>query len=411
ATLAQYIINLLKSGNSADNVNHELQQYTDLTDWIFARANELENPAPPPEQKQQSPIKESNTTETTNKPRGNRIFAHAIGSINGSTQNIRRSRSRSRSPEVRPRGRDRERSPYRKNIEDRLHDPNGRHQQQRSINGRQVQILDSNGTQKQNSRPSVFDRLGGTTRPVSSTTQQPVERCKYWPSCSQGEKCIYFHPKTICPDFPNCSKPTNECMFIHPEVSPTQQQQQPMMMSMPIKRPIPCKFFPYCTNPMCPFVHPEQPVTVTATEPSTVASTGPIKRVPIPCKMGDQCKRPGCHFIHPGDDDKTPASETLCKYDGSCTRPGCFYKHTVPPQPFTGGHRSLVLNKKENPSDRQFSVADESEVERIVLGESADLIKKEENKESSNNNNEQKTTTVVSESNPQQGREDEAMEM
>ena len=131
---------------------------TDLTDWIFARANELENPAPPPpppqqqQQKQQSPPKESvtsSTTETMNKSRGNRIFAQAIGGINGSTQSTRNSRSRSRSPEVRPRGRDRERSPYRKNIEDRLNDRSGR-QQQRSTNGRQVQIIESNGTQRQN---------------------------------------------------------------------------------------------------------------------------------------------------------------------------------------------------------------------------------------------------------------------
>ena len=107
-------------------------------------------------------------------------------------------------------------------------------------------------------------------------------------------------------------------MFIHPEVSPSQQQQQQqqqqqsMMMSMQMKRPIPCKFYPYCNNPMCPFIHPEQPVAVST--PSTAAPTGPIKRVPIPCKMGDQCKRPGCHFIHPGDDDQNPVSEILVSF-------------------------------------------------------------------------------------------------
>ena len=148
---------------------------TDLTDWIFARANELENPAPAPpqqqqQQTQQSPPKESvssSTTETTNKPRGNRIFAQAIGGINGSTQSTRHSRSRSRSPEVRPRGRDRERSPYRKNIEDRLNDRNGRHQQQRLTNGRQVQILESNGTQRQNCTPNFSFISHSPPRPPS----------------------------------------------------------------------------------------------------------------------------------------------------------------------------------------------------------------------------------------------------
>ncbi|KAI9270647.1 hypothetical protein BDA99DRAFT_502356 [Phascolomyces articulosus] len=395
-TLAQFIINLLKVGNTADNVNQELQQLvgsdynTDLTDWIFTRANELENPTATQSQKQESP-KESpsndakETTQALPNSRGNRIFAQAIGSINGTTQRTRRSRSRS--PEVRPRSRDRERSPFRNDRDDRGHDRNGR--PHRSSNGRQVQILDSNGAQ-QESRPSVFDRLGGTARSVKSSQQ--AERCKYWPSCSQGEKCSYFHPKTICPDFPNCSKLASECMFIHPETSSSAQQQQqqlpqqPIMMqpipTMPMKRPIPCKFFPYCTNPMCPFIHPEQPVAVSSptatagTVPSAAAV--PVKRVPIPCKMGDQCKRPGCYFTHPGDADTNPVSEILCKYDGACTRPGCYYKHTVPPQPFTGGHRSLVLNKNDSISERQFSVADESVVERIVLGESADLITKNE---------------------------------
>ncbi|KAI9494816.1 hypothetical protein BDB00DRAFT_817181 [Zychaea mexicana] len=405
-TLAQYIINLLKIGSSPDHVNQELQQLvgsdynTDLTGWIFARANELENPSTATQQQQQesaTPAKSS--SEAGSRPRGNRIFAQAIGNLNGSTQhNSRVNRSRSRSPEQQRRGQERERSPYRNG-----HDDRGRGQgiNQRLSSGRQVQFVESNG--KQDSRPSVFDRLG-TSRP--STATQKAERCKYWPSCSQGESCVYFHPKTICPDFPKCSKPANECMFIHPEVSAPQQQQPqlslatPQMPQMPMKRPIPCRFYPYCTNPMCPFMHPEQPTGATGA-PGAPVPSGPVKRVPIPCKMGDKCKRPGCHFIHPGDEEQQPVSEILCKYDGACTRPGCFYKHTVPPKSFSGGNRSLVLNKKEpgSLSERQFSVVDDDEVERVVLGESADIIKKDT------------TTSSSPPSNEKKGEESNAMEM
>ncbi|KAI8142187.1 hypothetical protein BJV82DRAFT_615871 [Fennellomyces sp. T-0311] len=378
-TLAQYIINLLKIGSSLDHVNQELQQLVgsdyniDLTDWIFSRANELENPAPPSEPAQTKEPAPADDAARAAPQRRNRIFAQAIGDVsrgaNGAS--ARSTRSRSRSPDSRRRVR--ERSPSRSS---RNGDYNRGSTSPRSVvsrlgpsNGRQVQITSSNGSP--NSRPSVFDRLGGA-KPAASSHK--VERCKYWPSCSQGESCQFFHPKTICPDFPHCSKPAIECMFIHPEVAMQQPPVMPPVQTMLMKRPIPCKFYPYCTNPMCPFMHPEEPA---GAPPVAV----PVKRVPIPCKMGDQCKRPGCHFMHPGDKE-SPVSEILCKYDGSCTRPGCFYKHTVPPVTFTPGNKSLILNKKESEStsERQFSVAEDSVVERIVLGESADLIKKETGK-------------------------------
>lgn len=68
-----------------------------------------------------------------------------------------------------------------------------------------------------------------------------------------------------------------------------------------------------------------------------------------------------------------------CKYDGVCTRPGCFYKHTKQNGPVTGNpgrHKSLVLNAQgKDSSQRQYSVAEDEVVERIIVGESADLIR------------------------------------
>ena len=51
----------------------------------------------------------------------------------------------------------------------------------------------------------------------------------------------------------------------------------------------------------------------------------------------------------------------------------------------SGGNKSLILNKKNDTSQRQFSVQDD-QVERMVVGESADLIK---------NNGQADTTTTT----------------
>lgn len=89
-------------------------------------------------------------------------------------------------------------------------------------------------------------------------------------------------------------------MFIHPEIAkPAVLQQQIKKLSMP------CRFFPYCNNPLCPFVHPTQPFFMQA-KPS-FATTG--QRVQIPCKNGDNCTRPGCHFLHPKDPN--PQSDVI----------------------------------------------------------------------------------------------------
>ncbi|KAI9317150.1 hypothetical protein BX666DRAFT_1942647 [Dichotomocladium elegans] len=401
-TLPEYIVNLLQTGNDAAVINAELQQLvgsdydTNLTAWMFARREELEkarNPPPsctPTATSDTIPAAPSSTSLDTpasvHKPKAqpNRIFAQAIGDVSrtskgqppapsGSVTRRHTERSRSRSPELR--GRQRDRSPDRSespsnNVLSRL----GNH------NGRQVSIV-SDG--KSDGRSSVFNRLG-STKPIASPKK---ERCKFWPSCNKGEQCNDFHPKTICPDFPHCPKPASECLFIHPEThsSYIQQQQQAqaqahlMAAGTMTKKPYPCKFYPNCINPACPFIHPDEmnmgfmPMGGMPFIPQQQQQPMAISRVPIPCKNGENCKRPGCHFLHPGDE--STVSEVVCKYDGICTRPNCYYKHTKPhPAPHAGGNRSLVLNNKKDISERQFTVADDEVVERIIVGESADLI-------------------------------------
>ncbi|KAF7721265.1 hypothetical protein EC973_004992 [Apophysomyces ossiformis] len=305
--------------------------------------------------------------KTTRPERKNRIFAQALEGVTKNVGSASTPSSRPSSPPARRRvDRSRSRSPDR-----RRERPSYR-------NREPAPVADSAGDgvfsrlghvsrphSGQEERKSVFNRLGGTKPRTTGDIKAP-ERCKYWPSCKNGEACPYFHPKTVCPDFPHCSKAANECMFIHPETHKKRMPEPvaPIPMAMPFaKSPIPCKFFPYCNNPMCPFLHPTQPMQV------------PVRRIAVPCNNGDQCTRPGCHFMHPKD--ASAMAEIPCKYDGACTRPGCFYKHTVPPG--TVHHnKTLVVKDQASTSDRQFSVPDD-DVERIVVGESADIIKPNNN--------------------------------
>lgn len=86
-------------------------------------------------------------------------------------------------------------------------------------------------------------------------------------------------------------------MGIHPETA------KPVLQQSTSKIPFPCKFFPYCSNPVCPYMHPAmlpQQAFFMQAQPSF---TKVGQRVQIPCKNGDACTRPDCHFLHPKDPD------------------------------------------------------------------------------------------------------------
>lgn len=49
-------------------------------------------------------------------------------------------------------------------------------------------------------RLSVFDRLGTVNDvPTPKEENTKSQRCKYWPTCKNGEDCPFFHPTTVCP--------------------------------------------------------------------------------------------------------------------------------------------------------------------------------------------------------------------
>lgn len=58
------------------------------------------------------------------------------------------------------------------------------------------------------------------------------ERCKFYPVCTRGDRCDYYHPTTPCKAFPNC-KYGDACLYIHPK----------------------CKFDLTCSRLDCNFTH------------------------------------------------------------------------------------------------------------------------------------------------------------
>ncbi|KAI8881529.1 hypothetical protein K501DRAFT_222718 [Backusella circina FSU 941] len=334
-SVSDFIASLVQVGKTEAEVNTELQSLvgsdyeSNLTQWVFSRKAQMESEETAPAVKNEQPKRE------------NRMFTQALDGIGNGRTRQRRSRSRSRS-----------RSPVRK-------ETRTSHREDTVFS----RLGQANTESKNNEdRPSVFDRLGKKSLPVSMDKDEPKQqRCKYWPTCNNGDNCSYFHPNQICPDFPNCPNSSSECMFIHPETSkPMNIAPQPV--PQPTKFPIPCRFFPYCSNPVCPYIHPVQNPYFMQSKPSYIPHNTSTQRMPVPCKNGDDCNRQDCHFLHPKDPN--PYADVLCRFDGACTRPNCLYKHT----------QENAQNKTLTRNERTFSHPDE-EVERMVVGPSADIIK------------------------------------
>lgn len=113
----------------------------------------------------------------------------------------------------------------------------------KSVSKPDTQELQTVSTNKKTPSPIIFDKVSTTVKTKSSIPDKlPVvhpspaiknrERCKYWPSCRQGEKCEFIHPTTNCKMFPQC-KFGDKCVYIHPS----------------------CKFENSCTRRDCPYSH------------------------------------------------------------------------------------------------------------------------------------------------------------
>ncbi|KAI8600325.1 hypothetical protein EDD21DRAFT_377510 [Dissophora ornata] len=206
------------------------------------------------------------------------------------------------------------------------------------------------------------------TRQAVVAESANITRCRFWPNCTQGDLCQYWHPRELCTDFPNCSKTADTCLFIHPLAEPTAEQvaaaaRQVLMQSMrnsnvankngngttvadegtPIMNALQmpfalgsqtvqeCKFGARCTRPDCKFRHPQKDMNQQV------------------CRFFPHCTKPNCPFFHPpygeplaGKDttmDESGAGSgsangeaanrlsTPCRFGDQCTRPGCHFTH------------------------------------------------------------------------------------
>lgn len=140
-----------------------------------------------------------------------------------------------------------------------------------------------------------------------------VERCKFWPYCTAGDECSFYHPTKPCRTFPNCRFGSN-CLYIHP----------------------PCKFLPFCTRSDCPFAHPAKQTSAIRSRaligggrppiPMTSQFRPPAVQQPaVPkCKFGFKCSNLMCKFSH-------QATEP-CRYGTNCLLENCAFAHPTDQQ-------------------------------------------------------------------------------
>uniref|UniRef100_U5EVZ3 Zinc finger CCCH domain-containing protein 14 n=1 Tax=Corethrella appendiculata TaxID=1370023 RepID=U5EVZ3_9DIPT len=153
-----------------------------------------------------------------------------------------------------------------------------------------------------------------TTTSKSKTTLLTKERCKYYPSCRLGDACEFYHPATPCKTFPNC-KFGDKCLYIHPK----------------------CKYDTKCTNYDCNFMHSiplAAPIASVSsshssglTAPPLASSVVPVQNyksiiaTPLPpiCKFYPSCTNTLCPFYHP----------KVCRFGKNCiNKVECnFYHH------------------------------------------------------------------------------------
>lgn len=189
---------------------------SNVIQWLFTRKQELEGP---PQQQHEEPVKQQQLQESaedqgshkplrsdrmeTDRPKS-RIFSQALGGVLNNNNRPERSSDRYTAPRRGNRSRSRSRSPERHTTRpERRRDQREIRRGDRRDDRQSGDVFSRIGNaSRDDERPSVFDRLGGS-RPVIVHEQQidskKEERCKYWPTCKNGDDCPYVHPTTVCP--------------------------------------------------------------------------------------------------------------------------------------------------------------------------------------------------------------------
>eukprot|EP00842_Homolaphlyctis_polyrhiza_P005564 jgi/Hompol1/6008/HPOL_004802-RA len=175
-------------------------------------------------------------------------------------------------------------------------------------------------------------------------------RCRYFPSCTRGAMCEYWHPIIECADYPNCQAGRN-CLFLHPGDLETFQRVSAATTSTGI---------PAST-----------PILSTASSTTVGNNTGtsivppPKRPIPImppphgfvakPCWNGAHCFAPNCPFAHPGQYHSRNMS--LRNTAASATAKPTNQK----------------TEQQPHKSERTFALSDTEVTERIVPGSGIEL--------------------------------------
>jgi hypothetical protein len=155
----------------------------------------------------------------------------------------------------------------------------------------------------------------------------PVIPCRFQERCT-NPICNYQHlPGSVGSGIPSLTStltPTPSLTStLMPSLTPTPAPMSIQMSHVPLQTPfnipatapnslssIPCRFYPRCINPSCPYLHP----------------------IKVACRYGVECTRSDCHFEHP-QGRKSAAKSAIyqpCRYGKQCARVECPYLHESP---------------------------------------------------------------------------------
>ncbi|KAI1100502.1 hypothetical protein F4804DRAFT_344694 [Jackrogersella minutella] len=179
--------------------------------------------------------------------------------------------------------------PHGRSLFDRVQNPRGGRRGGHA-NGHRSFHADSATASETGADNEDVDMTQGRREPLNPDSMV----CKYNLACTNKD-CKFAHQSPAAP--PNTTVDINDvcafgaacknrkCVGRHP--SPATRRAHQIEQE--------CKFYPNCTNPSCPFKHPDMP----------------------PCRNGGDCAVEGCKFTH---------LQTMCKYK-PCTNRFCPYKH------------------------------------------------------------------------------------
>ncbi|GAP83409.1 putative nuclear polyadenylated RNA-binding protein Nab2 [Rosellinia necatrix] len=211
---------------------------------------------------------------------------------------------------------------------DRVQNPRGGRRGGHHVNG-------SRSQQNGSPRPTDTNTEGDDVDMSQARADPPnpeITICKYNLACTNKD-CKFAHQSPAAP--PNTTIDVNDvcsfgvacknwkCVGRHPSPATKRAHQNEQE----------CKFYPNCTNPHCPFKHPDMP----------------------PCRNGGDCNVEGCKFAH---------VQTMCKFK-PCKNRYCHFKHEE-------GQRGTFPDKvwtadgaQNHVSERQF--VDKNGMEELII--------------------------------------------